>query len=75
MVGDDRKDAAALWTAHAVAVERHTDAEMFEVAGGFDDLAAVIGRIAKTSHVAAVLIFHGLRNIRLFIERKTLAPL
>ncbi|KVM91547.1 hypothetical protein WJ62_27590 [Burkholderia diffusa] len=56
--GNDREDTAALRARNAMAVKRDGDTPVPQIGGRLDDLATVIGRIAKLRHVATVFIFH-----------------
>jgi len=41
-----------------LAVERHPDAEMFQVIGRFGDDAAMIGGVSQADHLTALCVLH-----------------
>jgi hypothetical protein len=69
--GNERPPATR--TLHTAAIPRSRNAEILQVGGRLDNLAAVICRISKTGHVAAFSISHMKRKFELFIELMKLA--
>lgn len=41
-----------------MAVKRHADSEMFQVVGGFDDGAVVVGGVSEANHFMALFVLH-----------------